>query len=244
MKDKKVKTYIVEYNMVYIMILSVVLLIIPVLMTWAYFKFTSASFDFNFDNLSGFVSYTLLFVLMILWMVLHEIIHGIAYQVNGAKKENITFGVALEKGIFYCKCGEFINKKNIIISLLSPFILIGVITLIIGYLINSFTLIFLSIVNISGAAGDLAMFGFFIKQDKDLRFKELGDSTTFCLKTKDDLSNKKFISVRIKKVVTDEKEIEEEKSKKINITKASWAILIVFILLIVLDFVLSLIAYK
>ena len=244
MKDKKVKTYIVEYNMVYIMILSIVLLIIPVLMTWAYFKFTSASFDFNFDNLSGFVSYTLLFVLMILWMVLHEIIHGIAYQVNGAKKENITFGVALEKGIFYCKCGEFINKKNIIISLLSPFILIGVITLIIGYLINSFTLIFLSIVNISGAAGDLAMFGFFIKQDKDLRFKELGDSTTFCLKTKDDLSNKKFISVRIKKVVTDEKEIEEEKSKKINITKASWAILIVFILLIVLDFVLSLIAYK
>lgn len=244
MKDKKVKTYIVEYNMVYIMILSVVLLIIPVLMTWAYYRFTSASFDFNFDNLSGFVSYTLLFVLMILWMVLHEIIHGIAYQVNGAKKENITFGVALEKGIFYCKCGEFINKKNIIISLLSPFILIGVITLIIGYLINSFTLIFLSIVNISGAAGDLAMFGFFIKQDKDLRFKELGDSTTFCLKTKDDLSNKKFISVRIKKVVTDEKEIEEEKSKKINITKASWVILIVFILLIVLDFVLSLIAYK
>lgn len=244
MKDKKVKTYIVEYNMVYIMILSVVLLIIPVLMTWAYYRFTSASFDFNLDNLSGFVSYTLLFVLMILWMVLHEIIHGIAYQVNGAKKENITFGVALEKGIFYCKCGEFINKKNIIISLLSPFILIGVITLIIGYLINSFTLIFLSIVNISGAAGDLAMFGFFIKQDKDLRFKELGDSTTFCLKTKDDLSNKKFISVRIKKVVTDEKEIEEEKSKKINITKASWAILIVFILLIVLDFVLSLIAYK
>lgn len=244
MKDKKVKTYIVEYNMVYIMILSVVLLIIPVLMTWAYYRFTSASVDFNLDNLSGVVSYTLLFVLMILWMVLHEIIHGIAYQVNGAKKENITFGVALEKGIFYCKCGEFINKKNIIISLLSPFILIGVITLIIGYLINSFTLIFLSIVNISGAAGDLAMFGFFIKQDKDLRFKELGDSTTFCLKTKDDLSNKKFISVRIKKVVTDEKEIEEEKSKKINITKASWVILIVFILLIVLDFVLSLIAYK
>ncbi len=241
MKDKKVKTYIVEYNMVYIMILSIVLLIIPVLMTWAYYRFTSASFNFDLDNLSGVVSYTLLFVLMILWMVLHEIIHGIAYQVNGAKKENITFGVALEKGIFYCKCGEFINKKNIIISLLSPFILIGVITLIIGYLINSFTLIFLSIVNISGAAGDLAMFGFFIKQDKDLRFKELGDSTTFCLKTKDDLSNKKFITVKIKKVVTDEKEIEEEKEKKVNITKASWIVMIVLILLILLDFIFTLI---
>ncbi len=237
MKEKKINTYIFEYKMGFIMILSFVLLIIPILITWAYYKFTNAHLNINIDEPSSIIYSVLLFILMFLWMILHEIIHGIAYHVNGAKKENITFGAALEKGIFYCKCGEFINKKNIIISLLSPFILIGVITLIIGYLINSFVLIFLSIVNISGAAGDLAMYSFFIKQDKDIQFKELGDSTTFCLKTKDDLSKKKYLSVKLKKVVTDEKDIIEEKSKKLTISKASWILLIVIIIIILLDIV-------
>lgn len=242
-KDNRNK-YIFEYKMGYITCLSILLLVIPILLTLLYYNFTNHSINIDIDDSKLMFAYVLFFALILLWMVIHEIIHGIAYYVNGARKENITFGVALEKGIFYCKCGEFIDKKNIIISLLSPFILIGVITLIIGCLANSIILITLSIVNISGAAGDLAMFGFFIKQDKNIRFKELGDSTTFCLETVEDLSNKKFLSVKLKKVVVDEKEVEEEKSKKVSITKASWIILIVFIILILIDFILALIAYK
>ncbi len=238
-EDKKVNTYIFEYKMGYITFISLILFIIPVLLTWAYYKLSNTTLNINIIESSSLLDCIVICVLMFLWMILHEIIHGIAYHLNGAKNENITFGAALEKGVFYCKCGEFINKKNIIISLLSPFMIIGVITLIIGWLINSFLLIALSVINISGAAGDLAMFGFFIKQDNNLQFKELGDSTTFCLKTKDDLSTKKYLSVKLKKVVTDDKEITEEKAKKVTISKTSWLFFIFFGLIILIDAILA-----
>lgn len=238
MADKKVNKYIFEYKMGFITILSFILLIIPVLMTWLYYKFTGNNLEIELNDSKVIFAYIILFVLIFGWMVLHEIIHGVSYQVNGAKYENITFGVALEKGIFYCKCGEFINRRNVLISILAPFVLIGVVTLIIGYLINSFILIVLSIVNISGAAGDLALFGFFVRRDKDFKFKELGDSTTFCLETKEDLTKRKFLSVKLKKIVTDEKEIVEEKSKKISVTKPSWVVLIVLGIIILIDVIL------
>lgn len=236
--DQKVNTYIFKYRMGFVFIMSFVLLALPIIPTWLYYKLTGISPNIPLAEGEMDMALLIFFILLFGWCAIHEIIHGIAYQVNGAKSENITFGVALEKGIFYCKCGEFIDKKNIIVSLLSPFVIIGVITLIIGWLINSMLLIGLSIFNISGAAGDLVMFGFFIKQDKDLRFKELGDSTTFCLKTKDDLSKKKFLSVKLDKIVTDDKEIEEEKSKKVTITKASWGFLIFFAIITIIDILL------
>ncbi len=237
-ENHKINTYIFKYRMGFVFLMSFVLLALPIIPTWLYYKLTGISPNIPLAEDEMDMAILIFFVLLFGWCAIHEIIHGIAYQINGAKSENITFGVALEKGIFYCKCGEFIDKKNIIVSLLSPFVIIGVITLIIGWLINSMLLIGLSIFNISGAAGDLVMFGFFIKQDKDLRFKELGDSTTFCLKTKDDLSKKKFLSVKLDKIVTDDKEIEEEKSKKVTITKASWGFLIFFAILVIIDILL------
>lgn len=237
-ENQQVNTYIFKYRMGFVFLMSFVLLALPIIPTWLYYKLTGISPNIPLAEDEMDMAILIFFVLLFGWCAIHEIIHGIAYQVNGAKSENITFGVALEKGIFYCKCGEFIDKKNIIVSLLSPFVIIGVITLIIGWLINSMLLIGLSIFNISGAAGDLVMFGFFIKQDKDLRFKELGDSTTFCLKTKDDLSKKKFLSVKLDKIVTDDKEIEEEKSKKVTITKASWVFLILFAIITIIDILL------
>ena len=57
-----------------------------------------------------------------------------------------------------CLCKQNISKKNILISLLFPFIFIGVITYVIGVLFNNSVLIWLSILNISGCSGDLMMF--------------------------------------------------------------------------------------
>ncbi len=232
MKNKeKVNRYIFEYNMGFITILSVVLLVVPIL------PLVILSIDFslelNFDNpIMLFVGYVGLFILMFVWMIIHEIIHGVSYRLNGASKDGVTYGVALEKGIFYCKCSEFINRKNILISVIMPFLLIGVVTYVIGILIHSWILIILSIINISGAAGDISIFFFFLKQDKDVKFKELGDSTTFCLETKEKQEDKKYIVVKLKEVVESENQIMEEKSKFLNISKASKGILIAFFLFI------------
>ncbi len=239
-ENRKKKEYILEYDLIFVNVLSIVLLAIMILLTIILFnvlpsslvgeltrKFTEVEIENNFMLL-----YVIFFIVMIFWMVLHEIIHSIAYQMTGAKSENIVFGVALEKGVFYCKCKEYISKKCIITSLLSPFIIIGVLTYILGFIINSSWLIILSIINISGAAGDLMMFAFFLKQKDDIEFKELGYSSPFVLRTSDNLAEKKFLGIKSIKEVTDSKETKEDPEKKLTITKPSWIFIIIMLVLL------------
>jgi len=240
-KNNNKREYILEYDMCYISFLSIILLVFMILLTIFFLyilppsligilkeKLTLITMDNHF-----LFTYLIFFIIMILWMVLHEIIHSMAYQIKGAKKENIVFGIALEKGVFYCKCKEYINKECIMTSLLSPFLLIGVMTYILGFIIQSPLLIILSIINISGAAGDLTIFNFFIKQNKDIEFKELGFSSPFCLKTTDNLKGKKFIGIKTIKEV-DRKETIEGPEKKLTITKESWKYIIVLISIILI----------
>lgn len=225
------KEYILEYDMVFANIFSLILLILMILITAAlFFLMPSDEIDILISEKFGF-TFGIFFVIMILWMVLHEIIHGIAYQVMGAKNKDIVFGASLENGVFYCKCKEYVNKKCIMTSLLAPFVLIGVVTYIIGFIINSPLLVILSIINISGASGDLMMFNFFLKQDADVEFKELGFSSPFVLRTSKDLSDKKYLGIKSIREVKDKSETEEGPEKKVTISKVSWIIIIVMIVL-------------
>lgn len=240
MKNEKLKKYIFEYNMVFANLLSIIILILVCLFT----MFLYILFDKNIVialEESIFGSNLIIFIiLMFIWFFIHEIIHGMFYIINGADKDNITFGAALEKGIFYCKCGEFVNKKNIMISVIAPFTIIGVFTYIIAFIFDVPMLLFLSILNIIGTSGDLMMFSFFLQRDKNLKFKELEDSTKFCIETKEDLINKKFLAVKLIKVVDDESEINEEQEPLIKITKASKVILLIFLVIVLISYLLFL----
>lgn len=234
----KKKEYILEYNMVFMTILSLIIL----LLTFGICYLFSSDFFPEIEDIlkdeSSIWMIVVFYIIFIFWMVLHEIIHGLAYEIMGAKRENIVYGASLENGVFYCKCKEYINKKCIMISLLSPFILIGIVTLIIGYLINSHILVLLSIFNISGASGDLTMFAFFLHQDKDIEFKELGFSSPFCIKTTKDLTNKKYIGIKSIREVKDEKETEEGPEKKITISKITWIFLIIIFIMLISSLIL------
>lgn len=231
--NKKSKKYIFNYNMMFINIISILIFILMVIITFFMYKI----FNKNFSIIGKEIVFI---ILLMCWFVIHEIIHGLFYIINGAKKENITYGVALEKGIFYCKCGEFVDKKNIMCSVIAPFLIIGIFTYIIGFIFNLNVLVLLSIFNICGAAGDLTMFCFFLKLPKDIKFKELEDSTKFCLLINEDLSNKKFWGVKLAKEVKDDSEITEEKRPLITITKPSKIILIIFGIIILLEIFLLL----
>lgn len=237
-KGKDKKEYIIEYDMAFVTILSLILLVIMVGIT-AILIFTNI-IRIGQDEFSLLFGKEILmfFIVMLLWMVLHEIIHGIAYELKGANRKDIVYGVSLENGVFYCKCKEYINKKCIITSLLSPFILIGVVTYIIGIIFSNVWLIALSIVNISGAAGDLMMYFFFIKQNDDVMFRELGFSSPAVVKTSEDISKNKYIGIKNIREVTDEKEVTEGEEKKITISKASWFILIGMLILLIVDYLL------
>lgn len=237
MKKQQQKQYIFEYKMGFVNILSVIIMLLLALLLFVLYKLgflneilekiTNVA-NQDIKDLSFYIDIIIIF----LWMILHEIIHSIFYIIMGAKSQNITYGIVLEKGIFFTKCSENITKKNILVSVMAPFITIGIVTLIISIIISSPLLLTLSLFNIAGCSGDLMMFAFFIKRDKDCLFKELNDSTTFSLTTTEDLTNKKFLGVRLAK--NQELPIEEEQYKqKIYISKPSkWIILILLIVLL------------
>lgn len=235
----KKKEYILHYDMVFGNVLSLIILVLMVIITFVIINLNDSSV-FSSLNYDTFIwDFILFYILMFGWMILHEIIHAIAYRLNGAKKDSIVFGVALEKGVFYCKCRDYISKKCVMISLIAPFLVIGVITYVIGFLINSLFLISLSIINICGASCDLMMFVFFLKQKNDIEFKELGFSSPFCLRTSDNLENKKFIGIKDIHLVKDINETIEPPEKKITISKFSWIILTILAVMMLLILLLN-----
>ena len=215
------KTYTYKMNLGPANILCIVILILVSIPT----MFIVPNF-YNYDNL------LILFVSMVFYFMLHEFIHGIGYFIGGTKRENISYGICLEKGIFYAMAYQKLTKKNILISLQMPFMVIGVITYVISLIFNLKLLLILSVINICGAAMDLAMFIYFLKLPKDIIYSESGNPDEFVVVSDKDLTKKKSLFFRI----VEEKDYKEEdfkfkNIKKINITKTSVIILIVFILL-------------
>lgn len=165
-----------------------------------------------------------------LWMFLHEFIHGIGFSLSkGVLHKNIVYGACFEKGIFYCMCKQRISKRGIMVSLMLPFLLIGVVTLVIGFIFNLPILILLSLFNILGCVGDIIMFISFIKMPF-ADYLDLDDCTGFVLISDKDLSKYKLFGLDLIEV-GDISKLESAKDyKKITISKLS---LIIFIVLIV-----------
>ena len=183
--------------------------------------------DLSYGNIK--LDFFIVLLCLILYLGFHEVLHGIGYLVGGCKSKNIQYGVCLEKGIFYAMAYQELTKKNILISLQMPFMVIGVITYIISYIFGIPLLMFLSIVNLSGASMDLAMF-IYISRLKNVTYSESGQPDEFVLISDNDLTKKKSIFLK----VVDVKDYKKEdyvfpKRKKIVISKASFIILLVLL---------------
>ena len=216
------KTYVYKMNLIPANILSIVILILTAALAY-FFKIELWNKDMN---------YLIVFILIILYLMLHELLHGIGYFLGGTKRKYITYGIELEKGIFYAIAYSKLTKKNILISLQMPFMVIGVITFIIGVIFNIPLLVLLSVVNISGASMDLAMFIYFLRLPKDFTYSESGNPDEFVIISSKDLTKNKSIFLKIVEVREyKEKDFEFKNLKKIKCTKTSIIILILFLLL-------------
>ena len=218
MKQEK-KYYIFEMNGVILQLISIIILVIMIILT----AYLSAKIIITNKDLE------LIFLFIIPYLILHELLHSIAYVINGAQFQNITYGAHLEKGILCCLCKQNVSKRNILISLLFPFIIIGVITYIIGISINNTVLVWLSILNISGCSADLIMF-FDLLKLKDFEYSEYDNPMAFGLYTSKDLSNAKLFGL---KYLGHDKTLEKSNMKKISISKFSIITFIVFIILVI-----------
>lgn len=175
--------------------------------------------------------YVILMLAYLLWIILHELLHGIGHLLCGSKISDLSFGADLVKGILFCLIRKEVSKKQILISLLFPFFFIGILTYIIGIIINSPLLIILSAANISGAAGDLIMFFDFIKLDNDITYIEPSDGTTFYLMS-NNLKNKKLFGLKFEEEGEYNSNMFNNSTKKIDISKSSY---IIFSLIIIIS---------
>ena len=217
------KYYLYEMKGMFLQIFSIIIFIIMGLLTYFLCDFKITYNDF-----------ILIFLLMLPYLMLHEILHSISYVLNGASFKNITYGVHIEKGILCCLCKQNISKRNILISLITPFVVIGVITYIIGIILNNSILISLSIINISGCSGDLVMFFDFLRL-KDFEYSEYDNPMAFGIYTKNDLSKKKLLGLRYIKA---EDKLEIKDLRKVTISKFSIIVLVIYLLTGIIDLIL------
>lgn len=228
MKNKKY--YLFQMKLLPLNILSFILLFIMVFITFL----ISKKF---FLNSLGFLtdSFGLFFLSMIIFMVIHEILHSISYCIYGAKLKNIIYGIELEKGVFYCLCKQHINKLNILNSLFFPLFYIGIVTYILGIIFELPLLTWLSIFNISGCSGDILMFMYIAKLNKNIEFTELDDSTSFAIYSEEDVSKINHFGL---KYIGCYDNVEKNNLKKINISKFSYIFLAICLILIVISLII------
>lgn len=178
---KKKNYYIFKMDLNCLNILSIILLIGLLIFNHFVVGYDVFNKLFAMNNLFRIVLYYFLYA------IIHEILHAISYVLNGGSFNKIIFGVMLEKGILYCLCKQNISKKNILISLMAPFFVIGICTYIIGVYLDIPILVLLSIANMSGCVGDLVMFKYIFKL-KDIEFSEFDDPTSFAIYSSSDVS--------------------------------------------------------
>ena len=181
------------------------------------------------------VTSLLLLPSMLGYMILHELLHALGYIVNGAKSEKITFGMELEKGVLYCLCKQDVSRNNILNASMYPLFWIGIVTFIISIIFKMPLLLLLSVINISGAAGDIMYFVFISKLDKNVMFSELDDGTSFAILSEQDISQTNHFGLEFIEKVN---EIPRKDFKRVKITRLSWIFIILSVIATLLYFLI------
>ncbi len=214
------KYYIFEIN-IYILNIFCLLLFGVVLGITMVINYDLLIYSFNFINIVWFI------LLYMLYMVLHEIFHSIAYVLYGGDFNKIVYGMKLESGVFYCLCKQDITRKNILNSLMFPLFYLGIFTYIVSFIFKIPYLLMLSIFNISGCIGDIIMFIYFIRLDRNIFFTEFDNPLRFAIKSDKDISTISHFGLKYIGCVN---EVERNDLKKIKISKFSYVLLILILI--------------
>lgn len=215
-KENKRKYYIFELDLKVMNIFSLILffLALPLCLLLK---------DFNLYN----VDMILFFILYIVWIIIHELLHGISYIINGANKKKITYGAYLEKGICYCLCKQNITRKNILNSILAPCFYLSIVTGIIALIISSPILLLLAIANLSGCAGDILMFIYISRLNKNIEYSEFDNPTRFAIYADYDVSKTKHLGL---KYIEEIDLLKKEDLTRLSISKGSIIVLSIMVI--------------
>jgi hypothetical protein len=207
---------------------------IIILLTFIVFISLPVDILLAFKNL-----YMQLFVMMVIFIT-HELLHGIGFKIFGKiKNSHIVYGINLEKGVLSCSCKEEIDKKGIIGSLILPLIILTLVPIIIGLLFKVNSLILIALINLLGASLDILVLLDLLRLPSNIRYKDLDDTLGFILISRNNLSNYKYIGLKITKDgLYDNEHIKAKDYKKLTISKESILIIVIIIILLIISFML------
>ena len=231
-KEKNLKYYTYQFDMKILNLLAILLFILVGGFVW-WLKYP--------DTYQPTMPFPTLLIIALLWLLLHELLHGLGFSIfKSVKKENITFGLALEKGVFYCMCKQNIKKPIILTSLLFPVTIIGMITLIVGMLLNQYELVFLSILNIVSSIGDIMMTIYFLKCPNDIIYLDLDDCTSFTVLSTNSLETIKVPGINlIKKGIYNKNKMIAKDKRKLVVSKPSYILIIIIIVIALAKLILG-----
>lgn len=110
----------------------------------------------------GFANFNLLFFLVafVVLIIVHELIHGLFWGLSTPHHfKDIEFGILRSSMTPYCTCLVPLEKSQYILGTVMPFVILGVVPMIVGIATDNTTLLFLGIVMADAAAGDLMILG-------------------------------------------------------------------------------------
>ena len=100
--------------------------------------------------------YLLFVVILLALIVVHELIHGITWSIFAENHfKDIEFGFVAKYLTPYCTCKVALSKKAYILGALMPLILLGLIPTAIAIAIGSMFMLWLGIIMIVSASGDI-----------------------------------------------------------------------------------------
>lgn len=222
--DEKAKYYKYQINTLALNIVAILVFIILDITV-------SYTFNWHFEDINEFH-----FLLIILWFIIHELLHYVGFLTDkSVSPKDLLLGMRIEVGILYCMCKKPIGKRSILVALNFPLFFIGILTMAIAYIIKSSPLMLLSMINISGAVGDIIMSIQMSKMPKNIKYVDGDDSTGYYILSENDISNIKlpFVKLTDSGLYEPEKILSKE-TRKVIITKKSYVFLVAYLMIFVL----------
>ena len=122
----------------------------------------------NFDNSFQFTPVNFI-IILIVSLLIHEFIHGFTWSFYCKDKfKSIKFGFNLSGLMPYAHCREALSKNGYMIGVLMPFVILGIIPMLLMFIFPTRFLFLFSILNMLFSGGDL-LIAFHLLKYKDIK---------------------------------------------------------------------------
>ena len=224
--------YLIQINNILVAILS---LIVMICLSFFVYWFVTYYVSFDFETIKidlinkygydifGFILYGLRYVgYVILIFILYELFRLIIIG-----RKNSSFVFRIEKGDTYSRCSKQIYKNRALLTLIIPFIILGILPIIGGLIFKNLYVLLVGVINVMFNVRDVIMFIMILSLNtKVLKYEDDINKDKVVLELRKDFSNYK--NVLIKKVT----KLEDYDNDDSLFVISKWSVLIIILFII------------